>query len=162
MKANVGFEVRYSNVILLNTAFIAYYYGKMKEDVLFRDILNDFNLKQCFFGEHLLSVYPSSIVAIVESEKTAIIAALMLPEYVWLAAGNLNGLCLEKCQVLENRTIIVYPDQGAFEKWNIRAQEMKQYLNADIFVSNVLCELFSFDVLGCDIADYLIGNMPRV
>ena len=39
LKAKVGFEVRYSNVILLNTAFIAYYYGKMKEDVLFRDIL---------------------------------------------------------------------------------------------------------------------------
>ncbi len=42
LKAKVGFEVRYSNVILLNTAFIAYYYGKMKEDVLFRDILFSF------------------------------------------------------------------------------------------------------------------------
>ena len=31
MKVKVGFEVRYSNIILLNTAFIAYYYGKMKE-----------------------------------------------------------------------------------------------------------------------------------
>ena len=38
-ESKFGFKVKYSNVILLNTAFIAYYYGKMKEDVLFRDIL---------------------------------------------------------------------------------------------------------------------------
>ena len=38
-ESKFGFKVKYSNVILLNTAIIAYYYGKMKEDVLFRDIL---------------------------------------------------------------------------------------------------------------------------
>lgn len=39
----------------------------------------DFHMKQCLFGEHLLSdtSIPASTVAIVESEKTALVAALL-------------------------------------------------------------------------------------
>ena len=47
----------------------------------------DFNLVQCFFGEHLLSVYPDSKVMIVESEKSAIIASHYYPQFLWLASG---------------------------------------------------------------------------
>jgi hypothetical protein len=32
----------------------------------------DFELKQCYFGEHLLEKYPEKPVAVVESEKTAV------------------------------------------------------------------------------------------
>ena len=42
------------------------------------DNTEDFNLVQCFFGEHLLSAYPDSKVMIVESEKSAIIASPLL------------------------------------------------------------------------------------
>ena len=37
-----------------------------------------FNLPQCFFGEYLLKIYPENSVAIVESEKSAIIARFYL------------------------------------------------------------------------------------
>ena len=53
--------------------------------------LPDFNLRQCFFGEHLLPMNRGKPVAIVESEKTALVAAYYLPEYVWLATGGKNG-----------------------------------------------------------------------
>jgi len=82
----------------------------------------DFNLQQCFFGEHLLKIYPGKSVAIVESEKSAIIASCIMPELIWLAAGNLNGLSIEKCQVLKGRDVMLYPDLGAFEKWKEKAQ----------------------------------------
>lgn len=57
-------------------------------------LLEDFNLQQCFFGEHLLKIYPDKQVAIVESEKSTVIACCIVPDLVWLAAGNLNGLTI--------------------------------------------------------------------
>lgn len=51
----------------------------------------DYNLKQCFFGEHLLSEDKSRPVALVESEKTAIIASYYLPQFLWIASGGKNG-----------------------------------------------------------------------
>lgn len=88
----------------------------------------DFNLQQCLFGEHLLKIYPTKHVAIVESEKSAIIASCIMPELVWLAAGNLNGLSVEKCKVLKGRSVMLYPDLGAFEKWSKKAQMLNLLL----------------------------------
>jgi len=70
----------------------------------------DFNLQQCFFGEHLLALYPDKTVAIVESEKSALIASAVFPDLIWLPAGNLNGLSIEKCHVLKRRDVMLYPD----------------------------------------------------
>ena len=51
--------------------------------------LPDFHLSQCLFGEHLLTGN-SKPAAVVESEKTAIIASCYLPEFIWLACGGLQ------------------------------------------------------------------------
>ena len=51
----------------------------------------DFNLNQCFFGEHLL-LNNKKPVAVVESEKTAVIASICFPEFVWLAVGSKQNL----------------------------------------------------------------------
>jgi hypothetical protein len=47
----------------------------------------EYELKQCFFGEQLID--KSKPVAIVESEKTAVIASGYLPQFIWLAAGSI-------------------------------------------------------------------------
>ncbi|WP_301394596.1 DUF6371 domain-containing protein, partial [uncultured Duncaniella sp.] len=80
--------------------------------------LPDFNLRQCFFGEHLLPMNRGKPVAIVESEKTALVAAYYLPEYVWLASGGKNG-CFnsDALRVLRGRQVILYPDIGATDQW---------------------------------------------
>ena len=54
-------------------------------------LFEDFHLKQCLFGEHLLDGN-NGPVAIVESEKTAIIASMFFQDAVWLATGGLNNL----------------------------------------------------------------------
>jgi hypothetical protein len=61
----------------------------------------DFNLQQCFFGEHLLTLYPHKSVEIVESEKSALNASVLIPNMICFAAGNFNGLYVEKCKVLK-------------------------------------------------------------
>ena len=130
------------------------------------ELPDDFNLVQCYFGEHLLSANPHKTVAIVESEKTAIIASLFMPEYVWLAAGNLNGLTVEKSKVLRGRSVILFPDLSkelptrptAFELWRKRAAEIRQAYGCKVYVSDYLEKIATDEEKenGFDIADYFL------
>lgn len=117
--------------------------------------LPDFELKQCLFGEHLLSD-KSKPVAIVESEKTAIIASVYLPAFVWLAAGSLDNLTLEKCKVLSGFKVFLFPDLNGFEKWKNKATELSSIAN--FIVSDLLENNSTEDDKkeGYDLADYLI------
>jgi hypothetical protein len=83
-----------------------------------------FSLNQCFFGEHLLNTHPFKIVAIAESEKTAVICSFFYPEYIWLASGSLDGLTLPKCSVLKDRRVILYPDLNGYIKWSGKAKTL--------------------------------------
>ncbi|WP_425420137.1 DUF6371 domain-containing protein [Phaeodactylibacter xiamenensis] len=83
------------------------------------------NTKACFFGEHLLSAAPSAPVAIVESEKTAVIMAGVYPDCLWLATGGKNGArwtAQEVYQALEGRNVVLYPDLDSTEDWADRAK----------------------------------------
>ena len=70
----------------------------------------------CLFGEHLLYMEPDSqTIAIVESEKTAVIASIYLPTIAgkkvsWLASGGSNGLTEEKIKTLTGKEVILCPD----------------------------------------------------
>jgi len=123
----------------------------------------DFNLVQCFFGEHLLRENPTNPVAIVESEKSAIIGAGVMPNLVWLAAGNLNGLSIDKCKVLKGRTVILYPDLKAFDKWSEKAKEIQKVVGCKISVSDLLEQVATDEERenGFDIVDYLIRDMKE-
>ena len=94
----------------------------------------DYNLKQCFFGEHLIDNDISKPIAIVESEKSALISSMYLPEYLWLATGGKNG-CFRKenLQVLKNHQIVLFPDLGATNDW-IGKKELITSLNIDVKV----------------------------
>src|SRR5699024_8538126 len=59
-------------------------------------LYDDYNLKQCLFGEHLL-IDSEKPVALVESEKTAIIASVHYPDYTWLAVGSKHNIKPEVC-----------------------------------------------------------------
>lgn len=124
-------------------------------------IPEDFILQQCFFGEHLLAIYPDTPVAIVESEKTAIIASLIVPDVIWLAAGNINGLTIEKSGVLKNRTVTIFPDLGAFQKWSLKVTEITKQINCKISVSKLLENNASSEAMsrGLDVADFIISKV---
>ena len=73
-------------------------------------------LTQCLFGEHLLTKYPDKKVALVESEKTAIICAALMPSYIWLATGGKTQLG-DKLRILKGRDVIAFPDVDGYEEW---------------------------------------------
>jgi hypothetical protein len=126
-------------------------------------IATDYNLSQCFFGEHLLKLRPDSTIAIVESEKSAIITSAIIPNLIWIAAGNLNGLSLDKCKVLTGRKVILYPDLGAFDKWTEKATEIQRSCNCKVSVSTLLEDAANeIDRMnGLDIADYIINQLRK-
>lgn len=75
-------------------------------------------LKQCFFGQHLLSEYPEKYVRVVESEKTAVLMSAVDNEHIYIACGGsqmLKGAI--DLSVIENRKVMLIPDEGQFWNW---------------------------------------------
>lgn len=120
--------------------------------------LDNFNMKQCLFGEHLLSQYPSKPVAIVESEKSALIASHFMSDFIWLATGGIHGCFKEESiQVLKNRSVMLCPDLGAFEAWKAK-MPMLSAVCSKVIISEHL-ELVATEEQrknGLDIADFLL------
>jgi Domain of unknown function (DUF6371) len=116
------------------------------------------NYKQTFFGEHLLR-NSDKPVAIVESEKSALIGSICLPEYEWLAIGSKQSLKVEKIARLPRRDIILYPDADGFELWQEIALKACQKGLA-VNVSNLIEKnaTSAQKAEGFDLADYLIDE----
>jgi hypothetical protein len=126
--------------------------------------LENYNLKQCFFGEHLLKENRTLPVAVVESEKTALIASIYIPEYIWIATGGKNGsLNKDNMQILKNRKVVLFPDLGAKEYWSKKSEQMQE-LNIDVVVSDYLERNANAEQIeeGYDIADFLLqSSLPQ-
>jgi hypothetical protein len=108
------------------------------------------NLEQCFFGQHLLAEHPYTNVCVAESEKTALIASVYYPQYIWLATGGASGCKWREYsiyKVLENRSVTFFPDYGFFNKktgktchqeWCERVGRIAEVLLCKIRVSDLL------------------------
>lgn len=112
-------------------------------------------LDQCLFGLHLIRDNEIKPVAIVEGEKTALIASQYIPTFIWLSTGQLNGLNETKLKPLKGRKIVLFPDKGkAYDEWNEKALLFKHI--SSIHVSDLLERKAPDEHDGYDIADYLI------
>ena len=139
----------------------------------------------CLFGLHLLStpsINPNVIssvveksprfsssrpkaVAIVESEKSAIILSELFPDYTWLASGGKTMLNASLFAPLGDRRIILFPDTDetgeTFRLWQSIAQEATKLYKNRIHVSNLL-ELKATPAqksAKIDIVDFLYPNL---
>ena len=122
-------------------------------------------LRRCLYGEHLLaSADPGAPVALVEAEKTAVIAAALCPGPVWLAAGGKNCLNADTCAALKGRSVIAYPDLGAFDTWRQKLADISRCVGFSYELSDLLERIATTEerAEGLDIADYLLqGREPR-
>ena len=120
--------------------------------------IENFNLKQCLFGEHLISKFPNRTIGIVESEKTAIIASVFLPDLIWLATGGAENLNKEKVRPLMGRNVILFPDASKdgriFQKWKEKGS-MFGFETSDYLETHTNEEQ---KANGVDIADFLKSN----
>ena len=148
-----------------------------KETGIRRQILPDWIIKyrnndsmvSCLFGEHLLSKYPSSPIALVEAPKTAIYGTLYfgMPEssetLIWLAVYNKSSFSFDKLKVLKGRDIFVFPDLSkygiTYKEWETKAKQYEKKLPSTRFIFSDLLEKYALEQdrsEGNDLADYLI------
>ncbi|WP_397446912.1 DUF6371 domain-containing protein [Polaribacter sp. R77954] len=116
--------------------------------------LPNFVLQQCLFGLHLINtISKSDTICIVESEKTAIIMSLLIPDFLWLATGSKTGFKEEILAPVRKYKIIAYPDKTEFSKWNATTQ----LLNKKGFQIECSQLLENFDIEdGGDLVDFLV------
>lgn len=134
------------------------------------------NYLQTFFGCHLLMEFPQKQVAIVESEKTAIVSNLFMPQYNWLATGGSSGCKWREYavyKVLKGKDVLLFPDFGyygrsqskphtewktCYREWSDRARHIEERIPCKIRVSTVLEKSLPEDIRlqGLDLADFLI------
>lgn len=89
--------------------------------------LYDFELQQCLFGLHLIKEYNGESIAIVESEKTAIMMSMFVPEYLWLATGSKKNFKIDMLSPIKNFKIIAFPDKSEFNDWSIITNELTKF-----------------------------------
>lgn len=118
----------------------------------------DWVLGQVLFGSHLIAKNDSSTICLVESEKTALICAILMPQYIWMATGGKNNFKKDVCDCLKGREVIIFPDLGAYEDWEKMAMNVATQVGFKYSMSQLLEENASVNEVneGLDIADYLM------
>lgn len=106
-----------------------------------KTLLKDYeaNLQQTFFGCHLVKA--SSRIGIVESEKSALICSVLMPDVTWVATGGCNGCKWTEIAVFQpliGKRVVLYPDSGMLAKWEEKAAILRSN-GVDVSVSRT-CE----------------------
>jgi hypothetical protein len=125
------------------------------------ELPEEFNLRQCLFGEHLLARWTEASVVLVESAKNAVVGAALVPWFVWIATNGKAGFSTERCRALAGRKVIVIPDLDAHTDWSAKAPTIAREVGCEIAVSDFLvrhCTAGHRDT-GYDIADYIIEQL---
>ena len=83
-----------------------------------------------YFGEHLLMNHDhKTSIAIVESEKTAIVCSIVYPKFVWLATGSKANLSIERFLPLRNYDFTIFPDRDGLTgegNWKDKAAQLSK------------------------------------
>lgn len=124
----------------------------------------DFNRVSCLFGEHLLNTNSDCTVAVVESEKTALICSCVFPDLVWVATGGLSNTSTERLMALKGRNVVLFPDTDTkgecYSRWSLVANRMKFFCRtvriSDTLETNTTWEQKENQV---DIADLILEDL---
>lgn len=122
-----------------------------------------FQMRQCFFGEHLLGRHPNKTIILVESEKSALIASHFFPNYIWLATGGCNGcLNITASEALRGRDVKLLPDLDKTDKWLMKTDMLKSICRS-VEVLTWLTDRATEEQRqdGLDVADFLLNAVSQ-
>ena len=119
----------------------------------------EWELRQCLYGEHLLTLFPLRTVAVVESYKTAHIGAILMPRLVWVAVDSMTGLTAERLKPLAGRNVVLFPDEGrGYEYWSSKIEDIARQVGFRYRISDIM----EGRAAGSDIGDLPVGNIDYV
>ena len=100
-------------------------------------------------------IHPNKVVALVESEKTAVICAGLMPKYLWLATGGKSAIN-DRLLVLKGSKIVAFPDIDGYDDWTWKLAE---YPELNVRVNPILQQNATREDVEAhiDIADWLIA-----
>lgn len=118
-----------------------------------RHVKNPFQLKQCLYGLHLIK--NDNPIAIVESEKSAIVGSMAISTYTWMATGGKQNFRL--MEAVKGRNVTLFPDLGAYDQWSGHAAKY------GFKISRVLEDIATPEdrEKGLDIADYIFNDLKK-
>jgi hypothetical protein len=147
---DTDFKIRTGKIMLYNRE--SGRRSKLKKHYSFahKNVEGEYHLKQCLYGLHLVNERPHDPIAVVESEKTAMVASAYLPEYVWMATGCEDNIKL--CEAVKGKMVTLFPDLGAFNKWKSYGDSMG-FATSDILENHADSKDREE---GYDIADFLL------
>ena len=108
-------------------------------------------------------MYPDRTVFLVESKKSAVIAAHYIPDVLWLATGGKNGCFnVRTVESLRGRDVILLPDLGATDAW-LEKLPMLRPVCQSVAVSTLLEDMATDEQRsqGLDVADFLTAVPTR-
>jgi hypothetical protein len=114
--------------------------------------IEPFNFKSVLFGLHLAEQNKDATINIVESEKTALVCAIQMPDRLWMATGGIQNLVFSKLHPIRKRHIVLHPDLGAYDVWaqKMEGMNIEAKISTDLekFTGTLptgfdLCDLFS-------------------
>ena len=106
-------------------------------------------LRQCLWGSHVAARHPEATVWVFESEKGALVTALVLEMLgsqtsVCVATGGCAGLNVTSLadpmgplEVLRGRRVVLFPDQGKYDDWRAKAQSLRGFCES-VTVSDIM------------------------
>ncbi|WP_027066162.1 DUF6371 domain-containing protein [Maribacter sp. Hel_I_7] len=116
--------------------------------------IESFVLQQCLFGLHLILEHTQkNTICIVESEKTAIIMSMILPNYHWMATGSKTNLKHELLNPIKNFKIILFPDKSELLVWGDKMKSLID-LGYNLKCSSLIENTNYID--GFDLADFIM------
>jgi Domain of unknown function (DUF6371)/CHC2 zinc finger len=117
------------------------------------------------YGLHRIQTEPKNkVIAMVESEKTAILMTALMPQMIWVATGGMSQLNFDKYDCLFGRFILLYPDGNAFDLWSEKAKQAKSegfnvqvddYLKKGGYNDNT-------DILDIAIENHWFKHLPKI
>ena len=117
---------------------------------------------QCLFGEHLLSEMTTlGPIGLVESEKTALIMSILMPDVAWMATGGKQNFNLKMLAPIINHDVMVLPDTDAIIEWSSKLKEWfgeeSSFTIPEWYIS--LCEDPRVRGMKWDVADMLLMKL---